>query len=695
MKQSHWVIASLLCAGLMACQQDVSSPGSELGNPSAMALAGTQQKKVFVANSTQSSLQIMPVSGVSLSELAFERATLPYFARRIYIGGYPTDVVAMNAGKWLAVWDADQQSLRVVNADTYEVLALPDANVKRWVPWEDAGSTAHLMEDAYACEAPCVGRVYALLHTLGKVVSVELTQEGASVAGSVVQVYDFGSPLDHALVAGKYVYGAFASEPRVGRMPLLPGVLETLEAGAVPGVLGVSADANTLVVGRPLWGDVVFITHAQDVWGLQEVRSLGVPDSDCVHVCGQENNCVDVHPSNGAVCSVSTGGVLDTEAVYNGLFLGGVVTSVVALGESVGHPAVVVPCADQEGERRFTQALLVATAEGLVHFVGLQTSSDSAVQPVLMSEGCGAPSLEAQQDVQVLDSCLQVPSASQAYACVQRNAEGVVIKRTALLNQTFQLQWEGVLAGTVRTQGGALADEGRLFGDTFADVTAAGVVQVGDVLQITSQPLQQCTLDPQGGRTGFCALERTITAIEQREGRPWLVLDRPLPVACYPFSGSVAYQIRAGNVFLWSSPRTSSTRVSLGETVGWGLPKGGAETMVFKTHTADPQRAAHACDKYTEEGVPQGSMPASLSRAQTWSFTVKDPYTPVSHSTLFLNSSGATAQVDKSPVGMFVLKGVSDQPAVLVAFSASNSLMGFVPFTASSSALAAASHVVR
>jgi len=234
-------------------------------------------------------------------------------------------------------------------------------------------------------------------------------------------------------------------------------------------------------------------------------------------------------------------------------------------------------------------------------------------------------------------------------------------------------------------------------------------VHCGDILEITSplaaaiviagtdptidQPSESCLEALAGEPSLGCSLERRIIDTVNVNGSTELVLDRPLPEACMPGSGRIAYRVRMADVFGLRVGTTKQTRMAPGESMGIGgdvLPTN-ALTASIRTDTVADESLG-ACERYGPGGAYVGTR---YDRDSLGSIRVYDAHSKTvnegtaSEAVVGLTWSMllTTAGDPLSPKGIPMLLGQTitwsreDAPLVLfTSYARSNRVVGMVPY---------------
>ncbi|MBT6176738.1 MAG: hypothetical protein HOI23_05785, partial [Deltaproteobacteria bacterium] len=336
---------------------------------------------------------------------------------------------------------------------------------------------------------------------------------------------------------------------------------------------------------------------------------------------------------------------------------------------------------------------------------------------------------------EVFAGCLGVPDDLNRFDCIEfpDTDAGVVINpmRTRVLLMGYQ--WEPVIQLGDNTSvlldrpitGGiykydadvpTFADAGLSFGSfapyikTRRQLTESGdcteeTVNCGDILEITSPIGGQVSLVPteDGEADSFdacaealaeepelnCSLERRIVDTISVDGRTELVLDRPLPEACMPGSGRIAYRVRMGDVYGIKFDGFIQKRMRPGDAMGLGgeiLPTGSVRAQIRPDDMN--VRSISACERYGADGVLLGTR---YSRDAAGAVRIADSHVDVFSDNsvigLVWSTLLTTAGDPLSSVGAPMLLGQTTLwsrpealPVIFTSYARSNRLVGMVPY---------------
>lgn len=229
-------------------------------------------------------------------------------------------------------------------------------------------------------------------------------------------------------------------------------------------------------------------------------------------------------------------------------------------------------------------------------------------------------------------------------------------------------------------------------------------VNCGDILEITSpignQLIVGAPIDPNtdldacadalaGEPELNCSLERRIIDTISVDGTTELVLDRPLPEACMPSSGKIAYRVRMGDVYGINFEGYSQKRMSPGDAMGLGgeiLPTGSVRAQI-RPDDMDV-RSLSACDRY---GVDGALIDGRYRRDAAGAVRIADRHVETLSDnsvvglvwTMLLTTAGDPLSTAGAPMllGQTTLWSRSEAlPVIFTSYARSNRLVGMVPY---------------
>ncbi len=208
----------------------------------------------------------------------------------------------------------------------------------------------------------------------------------------------------------------------------------------------------------------------------------------------------------------------------------------------------------------------------------------------------------------MLSGCPELP-ARRRFAC--DTELGVFGVQRGLSRQVkIAFDWEGTFLSRVNG-GGTLVDytdgdeQKTAFSDEAANFAESNV-QVGDILEILSEPAADCSL----ANAEPCALERRITGFTD-EG--FLQLDTPLDSSCFA-EGGVNYSLRVGDAFLWSIAGGAIGRAGPGAIISPDLDDAAPARIFARMAEFNPQTSVSSCERYDAEGVLRGDLSGVFHR---------------------------------------------------------------------------------
>ncbi len=724
-----------------ACGEPSRFVTASLVSPRGAVVAGTDHDRLFIANGGEDTLQVAELGG-RLSDLEFVRSAAVYFALRIDAGPSPETLAATPDGRFVTVLSRVSSTVRLIDAaglrpakpSAGQVVNFPltqaaDPSSSPPAPADMVGSPV------VRCTAPgdlpaCRGQFYVSLSGRGAVLALEARGSGKAAALVAGQSYAVGgAPGALALDrSGDFLYVADTVTNTVSRVDLVSGSITStvlgdpvLDADNVATTLAVSPSGETVIAARTRTRDLLFLDTAKI--GTAEPASFGVqpeytPQPVCVRGCSEPvEACSGAHPADQAICFSEPGGDLCSASspagscdgavvgpAYAGLFLGAIPQALLALGTRSADPAAPAIVGQEQlrvacggVERRYSEFVAIAGLEGAVRFVGLRQQPTDPVAPEIVDSGwCEAPSVEALGDGPGLESfllpCPALPPDLRRFSCGGGTTAGVLVYNGQSGEADWTFDWEGVLPGLARLDGGGeLDDTGLVFSDVELDDLRDFDIAVGDTLEILTPARAGvgCT-----GDTRRCALERRITSIDKNG----LGLDAPLQPACFGEGGVIAYQVRAaGNYIIRRDglfverldPAAASTRFGLGGDIGraldvtFTLRPPAAGTGVDLT---DPSQTLPACSRYESNGRSLLTDADLLSRTyppfdegadRRFGFRVRDPLRVVRAGLDFENAP--SSPIGRLPAGMTTGR-VGSRDVVFLTYTGSSSLLAFDPY---------------
>ena len=124
-QRTSGVLCSLLLTALWACNAAEPVPLGDFATPSGLAVGGSGFDRVFIANPGVDALQVMALRP-QLKDVDMVAAPARYFPLHLPAGPHPTHVAASYQGAFIFVLDAATGELRVVDADSLQLLTAAD-----------------------------------------------------------------------------------------------------------------------------------------------------------------------------------------------------------------------------------------------------------------------------------------------------------------------------------------------------------------------------------------------------------------------------------------------------------------------------------------------------------------------------------------------------------------------------------------
>ena len=646
-----------LALGIVGCSDNTTVLTPVFATPAALAI-GDHNNRVFVLNQGEETLNILNLQK-GLGDMRFEKSDA-YFPLRITVGQAPMAMVSIAEGRYLAVLSAFDGALRLVDTTTLQLLSAGD------VPLTLEGATTLIVN-------PLSGLIY-------------VAEKVADKSGFVVEVEFQAEPTPHLVKRRLYTVGGLpqalvsishgqallildGAASHLTRLDLNTGSTETYDTGAVGNTLAVSTDERYALVSRPSFLDIA-VFDLERPWTPMDVDAAFNRSPQCLQRCAfggvsDEEVCTVLHPADAELCKTDTQ-INFLPPHYSGLYVGGVVTKIATQGIGAGDPALTVSC--DATTRGYSEYAILALADGTLRAVGLK--DDEQHTPELISATFCKPSELKwnSSDVRATDLLTPCPLPAgerRRLACLENAGAGI----NAWLGfggvSHWEFDWEGVLSGFSRPHGGGmLLDETHLWDSALEfDATA---IHSGDILEILSPPLKDPACITAIGESGACALERRIVLVENSGGKSSLVVDRPLPKACFLPGASIAYQLRAGDEFIVSHA-AQTFRLKPGAT--FGVSEGVASAAVFALQPIDTRQTLASCERYAD--LPLSSP---LHRDRRLTLDLSDASTPAifgydvqSEQLVYGTAAG------RLPGDILAIHGES--PLLFVSYSGSNSLL--------------------
>ena len=687
------VLGGALAAAVIPACGDDEEPSNiaTFAGPSAIAVAGPEKNRLFIANRHEDTLHVATL-GETLDSFELLRAPAVHFALRIPAGPSPSALAATADGGYLVVLNGVGETLRLIDAT--DLVPVLSEGGPLAVPVGSPGSAPASLAAAprgdgvppeLACVAPCLGRFYVALAGRGSIASFEVQGVDGGVP-SIVALGEFavgGAPTALAVqpASGRFVFASDAIATEVVRVDAVTGAIDRIDVGAVPGALVMSQDGGALVVARPRLRDVVVIGGIGDAPAIDDADPPYVPVPTCIEACGEPGTCAGQHAADAAICGTGDGlAASPTAPAYQAIYLGVVPSWMTAWQADPTFPQEGVAAVCGEARRSYSQFVAVGSLSGHISFVGLKRTSDAdALTPELVTtsfcETATVEPLAAQGTVAAppisdyLGPCPPVPQRKR-FVCVSETVDvaGTPVKKEVVVafparsdGSQWSFDWEGVLiarelGGRIEPYTGAPGEASFVFADVAQDLGAA-LIEPGDILEIQTLPK---TDDPdcadvvkpdETGSVPLCAREWRIERLDTSVTPARLVLaasaDCSLVEACYPTPGTIAYDIRAGGKYLLRRNGLFQGRISPGQVIGPGGDLGWDFEALFQFN-------------------PEAG---SSSRGNPFGFTIKERYVPVraGNSDFGLISSMQTTTLPGGPTVLFVT------------YEASNTLFGLDP----------------
>ena len=644
------VVVSLVAFLSAGCNDPENFVDAKFSSPSSVVVAGTDQKRLFVANAGSGTLQVLQLQD-ELGEMTFEESQLIYFPLEIPLGtkkGYPSELVASSDGRYVLALDSAAAAIHIIDAQELEPINKDEEGAATFAFNEilsTSSSTgylpASLITGRLDCGANCLGEFYLTLQKASAVVGLRLSKSDKGELTLIEftrVVIDDSSPGELAIsLDNQSLFVADVHQPAIYHLELNdgePALAATIPTGVVAGSLAVSGAGDYLLVGRPQFLDLVLfsLVDASGDISLVDLNAEAGPELTCLDPCtpaanSEDSNCQGAHPGASAICIEEQGLGLSGDG-YGGIYLGAMPSKILALGGSGGHPSLVVPCQedfsveDSSVDRVYSEYALVATEDGAIHMVGLElrdSTEETVFTPELASFGwCRTSRLEVRGEASVvvknetvqkdlglltaaLGPCPAAPERAQ-FECLTSISSGREITAigeqedfgvVSLAGRTtwaeVKFDWEGALSlDLVHDDGGQVTITGNF---TDVDLNLGNfedIIKPGDILEITTELLK----DDVDCKAALGENINSLCGVERRivgvptKEDPVLVLDSPLPLSCFRGGGRVGYRIRMGDSFAITTSSGERYRLKPGEHFGPGGVTGLNESILFATQPA-------------------------------------------------------------------------------------------------------------
>ncbi|MEM6733069.1 MAG: hypothetical protein AAF658_16045, partial [Myxococcota bacterium] len=280
--------SALVCSVLtvsVGCEDDATTAAALLSGPSGLALAGTIEERLFIANSAEDAVRVLDFSAPvgssappSVNNADFVRAPNVFSPLRIPVGPNPTDLVASDDRRVVAVLDPVGSALRLIDADTLLLVRDEDGEVYTFALGEGGSLPVSLVADPAGCIGSCLGRFFVSLSGLGQVVLLrfeELVADSPEDAAggfrvALEQIYVTGGRPQRlaATQDGRFVFATDPESDEVIRIDRVTGFVDRRAVGGPPGDIAVAGDGSAVLVARPRFRDVVVMDDIAGGWSL-------------------------------------------------------------------------------------------------------------------------------------------------------------------------------------------------------------------------------------------------------------------------------------------------------------------------------------------------------------------------------------------------------------------------------------------
>lgn len=560
---------------ICACDDDDAPPVGDIPGPSSAVLAGSEFDALFVASAARDALQVLDLSG-GVNEADFVSSPSVFNPLLIPVGPSPGEMVASDDGRVVSVLDALGAAIRLVNADSRS-LVLGDDGLPLVFELGAADSEPSSLEpDPFGCGGTCIGRFFASLSGVGRIVSLSVLDDDGVFRIGLFEVFEVGGRPTRMTATrdGRFLFAVDASSDEVVRIDRIAGTIERRAVDAPPGDIAVSGDGAFLLVARPALRDLLVWRDITDAWTIVDANSRLSPPVTCLAECSDDSTvCQGAHPATRAWCaSDGYDGLLASAQPYRGLYLDVIPRRIETLSASAGQEALALQCqlTDTDTlEERTVNEYAVVIAEGsfgapsTVRWVALEKSPEGVPDPQVADNGfCnhslsvpasggaegaftrpGRVSVLSDQNFEFegrepklgdfLQACPTIPSSAR-WQCLNPveddpdtdspiidTSVGVVVQPgRAEGDVVWSMEWEYPFL--LRSNaGGTLLQGGTVLSDEELDLREIGV-RVGDIVEVLTSPrigAPECrqALDALGAGEESCNFERRVVGYAEPE----------------------------------------------------------------------------------------------------------------------------------------------------------------------------------
>ncbi|MBJ80294.1 MAG: hypothetical protein CMH60_03160 [Myxococcales bacterium] len=696
------ISTAVLLLSLYGCPSRTDSIDAELSNPGAMVLAGASMNKIFISNRGEEALQVFQL-GETLLEGEFVKGPVQYLPLRIPCGGPVENLIASDDGNYVVFHNAAQQSLGVIDANTYEVQEGLGGSIVGF-SLQEFGVAADI-ESSQACE-DCLGRFFVSVPQAQKILQMRLLPNDPPTFELEKEwTIDGGYPETLLYTADNILFASDQEGTLLWRIDV--GVdangISSLNVGARVSALSWSSDDQVLFVARPAMQDILTVDLSAAQPTILDVNPEFGPAPSCLNACSSEVEavCSATHQADAALCLDTDGLSLAGDRPYEALFLGAKTQSMVLVDGGASENALSIECGEEE--QSHSRLLVSAGLDGSLRLSSMDGLAAGGTPQVVDSAWCEEATLTKIAGAALdayLAPCLGSPEGRDRFVCLSQGDAGVLALPGHSGNNTWSLIWEDIILS--RDNGGGVVAEDGTFYDIGVDLASidfalAGEESesvLGDVLEILSEPRtneEDCVLNDY---QGLCSLERRIVGTTVVDGRTHLQLDAPLASGCFGGDGSVAYRIRAADRFGLYKGDDRQVFIKPGQSFGLGGDLSQEAKVSFALKEISVHGDLSACERYDSQGQALAPLDEVLSRTTTHQFAITEPFSPLEGAMTYDFSGNSLGPVGYLPGAMLLLESFYDEPIIFMTYGGSDALFAFAPLDSKSINLAQETYIL-
>lgn len=361
-------IAKTLSVGLLflstvGCDDDDVGSAALLSAPSGLTVAGSARDQLFIANSAEDALRVLDLSE-GINDADFVAGPSVFNPLRIPVGPSPSDVIASDDGRVVAVLDPIGAALRLVDADSRLLQRTSDGDVYIYPLGPENSAPVDLEPDPTGCFGNCLGRFFVSLSGTGQVLTLSFVEEDDGFQIGLESVFEVGGRPQRIAASpdGRLLFTVDADSDEVVRIDRLSGVVDRQPVGAPPGDVAVSGDGTTLLVARPVFRDILMFSDIAGAWSVFPSDSRLSPPLLCLEACATEADpgdgdsesdesgdedaleCLGSHPANSAICHRDFQGLELSGVPYQALYVGVIPRRIETMSTLRGHLPLEVDC---------------------------------------------------------------------------------------------------------------------------------------------------------------------------------------------------------------------------------------------------------------------------------------------------------------------------------------------------------------